>query len=108
MACFFPIALPPTVSDEIIEPATEIYEGMIIGINNRENDLNVNPCKNKEFSNTRSSGSDEAIILPKPKTFTLEEALEFIEKDELVEVTPDAIRLRKKILDEKERFRNNR
>ena len=92
----------------IIEPATEIYEGMIIGINNRENDLNVNPCKNKEFSNTRSSGSDEAIILPKPKTFTLEEALEFIDNDELVEVTPDAIRLRKKILNEKERFRSNR
>ena len=77
----------------IIEPATEIYEGMIIGINNRENDLNVNPCKNKEFSNTRSSGSDEAIILPKPKTFTLEEALEFIDNDELVEVTPDALSL---------------
>ena len=92
----------------IIEPATEIYEGMIIGINNRENDLNVNPCKNKEFSNTRSSGSDESIILPKPKTFTLEEALEFIDNDELVEVTPDAIRLRKKILNEKERFRSNR
>ena len=92
----------------IIEPATEVYEGMIIGINNRENDLNVNPCKNKEFSNTRSSGSDEAIILPKPKTFTLEEALEFIDNDELVEVTPDAIRLRKKILNEKERFRSNR
>ena len=92
----------------IIEPATEIYEGMIIGINNRENDLNVNPCKNKEFSNTRSSGSDEAIILPKPKTFTLEEALEFIDNDELDEVTPDAKRLRKKILNEKERFRSNR
>ena len=92
----------------IIEPATEVYEGMIIGINNRENDLNVNPCKNKEFSNTRSSGSDEAITLPKPKTFTLEEALEFIDNDELVEVTPDAIRLRKKILNEKERFRSNR
>ena len=92
----------------IIEPATEIYEGMIIGINNRENDLNVNPCKNKEFSNTRSSGSDEAIILPRPRTFTLEEALEFIDNDELVEVTPDAIRLRKKILNEKERFRSNR
>ena len=92
----------------IIEPSTEVYSGMIVGINNRENDLNVNPCKNKEFSNTRSSGSDEAIILPRPRTFTLEEALEFIEKDELVEVTPDAIRLRKKILDEKERFRNNR
>ena len=92
----------------IIEPATEVYEGMIIGINNRENVLNVNPCKNKEFSNTRSSGSDEAITLPKPKTFTLEEALEFIDNDELVEVTPDAIRLRKKILNEKERFRSNR
>ena len=92
----------------IVEPATEIYEGMIIGIHNRENDLNVNPCKNKEFSNTRSSGSDEAITLPRPKTFTLEEALEFIDTDELVEVTPDAIRLRKKILNEKERFRSNR
>lgn len=92
----------------LIEPSTEIYAGMIIGINNRENDLNVNPCKNKEFSNTRSSSSDEAIILPRPRVFTLEEALEFIENDELVEVTPDAIRLRKKILDEKERFRANR
>ncbi len=92
----------------LVEPATDIYKGMIIGIHNRENDLNVNPCKNKEFSNTRSSGSDEAIVLPKAKTYTLEEALEFIENDELVEVTPDAIRLRKKILDEKERFRSNR
>ena len=87
----------------IIEPATEVYEGMIIGINNRENDLNVNPCKNKEFSNTRSSGSDEAITLPKPKTFTLEEALEFIDNDELVEVTPKSIRLRKKILNTEQR-----
>ena len=92
----------------LVEPATDVYKGMIIGIHNRENDLNVNPCKNKEFSNTRSSGSDEAIVLPKAKTYTLEEALEFIENDELVEVTPDAIRLRKKILDEKERFRSNR
>lgn len=92
----------------LVEPSTDVYKGMIIGIHNRENDLNVNPCKNKEFSNTRSSGSDEAIVLPKSKTYTLEEALEFIENDELVEVTPDAIRLRKKILDEKERFRSNR
>ena len=92
----------------LVEPATDVYKGMIIGIHNRENDLNVNPCKNKEFSNTRSSGSDEAIVLPKAKTYTLEEALEFIENDELVEVTPDSIRLRKKILDEKERFRSNR
>ena len=92
----------------LVEPSTDVYSGMIIGIHNRENDLNVNPCKNKEFSNTRSSGSDEAIVLPRAKTYTLEEALEFIDNDELVEVTPDAIRLRKKILDEKERFRSNR
>ena len=92
----------------IVEPSVDVYSGQIIGINNRENDLNVNPCKNKEFSNTRSTSSDEAIALPRPKTFTLEEALEFIESDELVEVTPDAIRLRKKILDEKERFRSHR
>jgi GTP-binding protein len=90
----------------IVEPSTDVYEGMIVGIHNRDNDLNVNPCKNKEFSNTRSSGSDEAITLPKAKTFTLEEALEFIEIDELVEVTPDAVRLRKKILSEKERYRS--
>ena len=92
----------------IVDPGVNVYEGMIVGIHNKENDLNVNPCKNKEFSNTRSKSSDEAITLSKPRTFTLEEALEFIEKDELVEVTPDAIRLRKKILDQKERFRSNR
>ena len=92
----------------IVEPATDVYEGMIVGIHNKEIDLNVNPCKNKEFSNTRSKSSDEAIILPKARTYSLEEALEFIETDELVEVTPDAIRLRKKILDQKERFRSNR
>ena len=92
----------------IIEPATEVYCGMIIGINNRDNDLDVNPCKNKNLTNTRASGSDEAINLTKPKTFSLEEALEFIDDDELVEVTPTYIRLRKKILDPKERFKSNR
>lgn len=92
----------------IIEPATEVYVGMIIGIHNRDNDLDVNPCKNKNLTNTRASGSDEAINLTKPKKFTLEEALEFIEDDELVEVTPTDIRLRKKILDPKDRFRVNR
>ena len=92
----------------IIEPATEVYVGMIIGIHNRDNDLDVNPCKNKNLTNTRASGSDEAINLTKPKKFTLEEALEFIEDDELVEVTPTDIRLRKKILDPKDRFRGNR
>ena len=81
---------------------------MIVGIHNRDNDLNVNPCKNKQLTNTRASGSDEAIALIKPTTFSLEEALEFIQDDELVEVTPSAIRLRKKILDPNERFKINR
>ena len=89
----------------IVSPSTEVYEGMIIGINNRDNDLNVNPCKNKQLTNTRAAGSDDALTLINPKKFTLEEALEFIENDELVEITPDSIRLRKKILDEKERYR---
>ena len=92
----------------MIEPATPVYTGMIIGIHNRDNDLDVNPCKNKNLTNTRSSGADEAISLTRPKTLTLEEALEFIAEDELVEVTPDSIRLRKKILDPKDRFRSNR
>ncbi len=85
----------------IIKPATDVYIGMIIGIHNRNNDLNVNPCKNKELTNMRSKGSDEAINLTTPIAFTLESALEFIESDEYVEVTPDIIRLRKKILDPK-------
>ena len=89
----------------IVGPSVDVYEGMIIGIHNRDNDLNVNPCKNKQLTNTRAAGSDEALTLINPKKFTLEEALEFIEDDEYVEITPDAIRLRKKILEEKERYR---
>ncbi len=92
----------------LVEPSTDVYIGMIVGINNRENDLDVNPCKNKNLTNTRSSSADEAIVLNKPRTFTLEEALEFIENDEYIEITPDAIRLRKKILDPKERYKLNR
>lgn len=91
----------------IVTPATEVYIGMIIGIHNRPEDLNVNPCKNKQLTNTRASGSDDAITLVPPKKFSLEEALEFIEDDELVEITPDDIRLRKKVLDPKLRFREN-
>ena len=92
----------------IVDPATDVYIGMIVGINNRDNDLNVNPCKNKEMSNTRSKASDDAIALVPSKKFTLEEALEFIADDEYVEITPDAIRLRKKVLDPNERYRLNR
>ena len=91
----------------IVEPSQEVYVGMIIGICNKEGDLNVNPCKNKDLTNTRSAHADEAIVLNKPKKFTLEEALEFIEDDEYIEVTPDEIRLRKKYLDPKERYRKH-
>ena len=92
----------------IVGPAVDVYAGEIVGINNRDNDLNVNPCKNKEMSNTRSKASDDAIALVPPKTFNLEESLEFIADDEYVEITPDAIRMRKKILDANERYRQNR
>lgn len=92
----------------IVEPATVVYPGMIVGINSRKNDLVVNPCKNKNLTNVRSSGSDDAIKLLDSLKFTLEEALEFIEFDELVEITPDVIRLRKKILDENQRKRFNK
>ena len=92
----------------IVNPAEDVYIGMIVGIHNRDNDLNVNPCKNKEMSNTRSKAADDAIALVPPRTFSLEEALEFIQEDELVEVTPGNIRLRKKILDPNERYRLNR
>jgi GTP-binding protein len=89
----------------IINPGEEVYAGMIVGIHSRSNDLVVNPCKNKNLTNTRSSSSDEAIKLLEPLKFTLEEALEVIEYDELVEITPKDIRLRKKILDENDRKR---
>lgn len=90
----------------IIDAGTEVYKGMVIGICNRNNDLNVNPCKNKQLTNMRASGSDEALTLITPKKFSLEEALEFINDDEYVEVTPEAIRISKKILDEKKRYKD--
>ena len=89
----------------LVGPATPVYGGMVVGINSRDNDLVVNPCKNKKLTNTRASGSDEAVKLLDPITLTLEESLEFINDDELVEITPDAIRIRKKILNENERKR---
>lgn len=91
-----------------VEPGTKVYEGMIVGMNSRSDDMEVNPCKAKKVSNMRAAGSDEAIKLSPPRTFTLEEALEFIEDDELVEITPDDIRLRKKLLREIERRRSGR
>ncbi len=88
--------------------SVDVYEGMIIGMNSRKEDMVVNPCKNKKLTNTRASGSDDAVKLLTPREFTLEEALEFIEADELVEITPDDIRLRKKILSANDRVKANR
>ncbi|MBU3068375.1 translational GTPase TypA [Aestuariicella sp. G3-2] len=85
--------------------AVEVYEGQIIGIHSRSNDLVVNPTKGKQLTNVRASGTDEALTLVPPIRHTLEQALEFIEDDELVEVTPESIRLRKKLLTENERKR---
>jgi len=83
----------------------EVYEGQVIGIHSRSNDLSVNPIKGKQLTNVRASGTDEATVLSPPITHTLEQALEFIEDDELVEVTPKSIRIRKKLLTENERKR---
>jgi len=88
-----------------LEPGQEIYEGQLAGIHSRDNDLTINPTKGKKLDNMRASGKDEVIALVPPIKFTLEQALEFIDDDELVEVTPKSIRLRKKILDENQRKR---
>ena len=88
--------------------ADEVYEGMIIGINSRTDDLNVNPTKAKQLNNMRASGNDENIVLTPPINFSLEQALEFINDDELVEVTPSNIRIRKKLLSEVDRRRASR
>ncbi|MDO4250166.1 MAG: translational GTPase TypA [Moraxella sp.] len=90
------------------EPGLEVYEGMIVGINSRGDDMVVNPTKAKQLTNVRASGSDENIILTPAIKFSLEQALEFIEDDELVEVTPESIRIRKRYLTENERKRHSR
>ena len=91
-----------------VHPNTEVYEGMIIGLHSRENDLAVNPIKGKQLTNVRASGTDENIVLTPPVRHTLEQAMEFIADDELVEVTPESIRLRKRHLTENERKRHSR
>ena len=86
-----------------ITPGTQVYEGMIVGVNAKNEDVVVNVCKKKHVTNMRASGSDEALRLSPPRQLTLEQALEFIADDELVEVTPQNIRLRKKILNKEQR-----
>ena len=91
-----------------IGPNIEVYEGMIIGLHSRDRDLAVNPTKAKQLTNVRASGTDENILLVSPVVHSLEQAMEFIADDELVEVTPKHIRLRKRFLTENERKRQGR
>ena len=91
-----------------INPQDKVYSGMIIGQHSRDNDLEVNPLKAKQLSNIRTTSKDEAIRLTPPKLVVLEEAISYIEADELVEVTPQNIRLRKKMLDSNDRKRASR
>jgi GTP-binding protein len=91
--------------DLLLVNADEVYEGMLVGLHSRSNDLCVNPCKPKQLTNVRASGTDESLVLARIQKMTLEQALEFIAEDELVEVTPKSIRLRKKLLLEHERKR---
>ncbi|MCS5573134.1 MAG: translational GTPase TypA, partial [Pseudomonadales bacterium] len=91
-----------------IGPNEEIYEGMIVGLHVRGNDLTVNPLKEKQLSNIRAAGNDENVMLTPPVRHSLESAIEFIDDDELVEITPESIRIRKKLLTENERKRASR
>src|SRR5690606_25933847 len=91
-----------------VEPGEPLYEGMVIGLHSRDNDLVVNPVKTKQLTNIRAAGKDEAILLTPPIRHTLESAVEFIADDELVEITPKSIRIRKRLLLEHERRRASR
>jgi GTP-binding protein len=91
-----------------VGPGVKVYEGMIVGQNSRDNDLVVNPNKTKRLSNMRSKAADDALILTPPRVMSLEQAIEYIAPDELVEITPVSIRLRKKILNVHERRRASR
>ena len=89
-----------------IGAGTEVYEGMVVGVSPKYEDITVNVCKKKHLSNTRASGSDDALRLETPKILTLEEAMEFIADDELIEITPKSMRIRKKILNTELRLKN--
>ena len=90
-----------------VEPGEEIYGGQVLGEHTRERDLNINICKTKKLTNVRAAGSDEKVVLPPAIKFSLEEALEYIQDDELVEITPHHMRLRKILLDPLERKRKS-
>ncbi len=91
-----------------VSPGEKVYVGMILGEHSRENDLDINPVKEKKLTNIRAAGKDEALLLVPPRKMTLEQAIAYVEDDELVEVTPSAVRLRKKHLDPNARKRADR
>jgi GTP-binding protein len=90
-----------------VEPGVEVYEGMIVGEHNREDDLAVNAVKGKQLTNTRTSSKDHTVVLKRPRVMTLEMCLDYINSDELVEITPKSIRLRKKILNTNDRKKSD-
>ena len=92
-------------AEMFVSPGDDVYEGMVVGENSRDNDLPVNPCKEKKLTNMRASGSDENVLLKPPRELSLEAALEYIEDDEMVEITPNKIRIRKALLRDSERRR---
>ena len=91
-----------------VPPGVSVYEGMIVGENNKDDDLDINVCREKKMTNIRSAGKDDNVKLPPPHNMSLEESLEYIEDDELLEVTPKNLRLRKRILSEIERKKQTR
>jgi GTP-binding protein len=95
-------------AEMFVAPGDEVYEGMIVGENSRNEDMSVNPTREKKLTNMRASGTDRNILLKPPRIMSLEAALEYIEEDELVEVTPTQVRLRKRILKETDRKRASR
>jgi GTP-binding protein len=107
VATSFAIANLQERGEIFIDPATDVYEGMLIGENSRNNDMDVNVCKEKKQTNMRASSADEAIRIIPPRKLGLEAAIEFINDDELVEITPKAIRLRKRILAQNQRPRRD-
>ncbi len=91
-----------------LEPGTEVYEGMIVGEHNRDSDIIVNICKEKQLNNIRTASKDDTVRLKTPVLFSLEQALEYLNDDELCEITPKSIRLRKKLLNKSERERSDK
>ena len=91
-----------------IEPSDEVYEGLVVGMNAKGLDIDVNVCKKKKLTNTRASGSDDAIMLTPAKKMSVEEMMEFVEKDELIEITPNHLRIRKRILDSNLRYKSKK